>query len=105
MTTTTTTKGCEGCGKARELNDQGYCAACERIQLECDGYTAEVLLGLLETTVEKVLEHCSPGDVFKAVHDALRRTGRDGAAPLSTLLIQTRDARDRAERELEAVAA
>jgi hypothetical protein len=104
MSTTKTAKGCECCGKARELNDDGYCALCEHRSLECDGYVQETLIGVLEVMVEKALEYVAPGDVFEAVHRALRQTGRDGAMPLAKTVELTHQARRRAER-LEAVPA
>jgi hypothetical protein len=95
-----TTKACECCGKVRELNEQGYCALCEHRSLECDGYAQETLLHLLEVQVEKMLEYVAPGDVFQAVHNALRQCGCDGADPLAKTVLLTQAARERAEREL-----
>ena len=101
-----TAKVCDTCGKAHDVNQDGKCAHCEHVHLECDGYAKETLLHVLEATVERALDYLAPGDVFECVHEALRHTGCDGADPVAKTVALAHQARRKAERsEREAVAA
>ena len=83
-------KGCEACGKGGPPNDEGYCLACEWTSVQCDGYAQEVLLAVLQETIERTLTYVSPLDVFDCVHRALTESGCDGAESKAVTLEKAR---------------